>query len=371
MLRVNILLVLVLIVLNSIIDACDPNPRQGALVIAPGSYLADSSDNGTNWSPTDTKGQMTFNPTTCEYEKSVFGLPSNTHYEWKVAFNGSWAGNKGCDNNNNCPFNSGATGAVLLSYNPYNDQLTTSAITNVTTTTGSSTTTTSMGPTTKPPNCGDGKCTPPKTHQTCPEDCPDILPGCDIYPEESCQSDTQFHANPGVDAKRWQTPRPGADGYQPSYQHFYRLVGYADIIYTDTTRQSANVCIQTIHRNSSAVTFTYYFDNVTQTNNCKLYTSAYQGILRTSVAASDNTTLVLPEIDFLWNVKPLANRSGDYRNGQKGAIAEMFGWPHTDVRDECEFLAKAGYLGVKLFPLHEQLMSTQPMENAMNPWYFM
>ena len=49
----------------------------------------------------------------------------------------------------------------------------------------------------------------------------------------------------------------------------------------------------------------------------------------------------------------------------------MFGWPHKDVMEECALLGKAGYLGVKLFPIHEQLMSTQPFNDALNPWYFM
>ncbi|CAF4245869.1 unnamed protein product, partial [Rotaria sordida] len=44
---------------------------------------------------------------------------------------------------------------------------------------------------------------------------------------------------------------------------------------------------------------------------------------------------------------------------------------HKDVKEKCEFLGKAGYLGVKLFSVHEQLMSIQLFENAMNPWYFM
>jgi alpha-amylase len=74
---------------------------------------------------------------------------------------------------------------------------------------------------------------------------------------------------------------------------------------------------------------------------------------------------------LIWNAQPIASRPGDYRNGQKGGVAEMFGWPHKDVEQECEILAKAGYLGVKLFPVHEQLMSTQPFNNVMNPWYFM
>ena len=34
-------------------------------------------------------------------------------------------------------------------------------------------------------------------------------------------------------------------------------------------------------------------------------------------------------------------------------------------------LGKAGYLGAKFFPVHEQLASSQPYQNEMNPWYFM
>lgn len=377
------LVFVVFVSLHTIVYGCNPDPHQGTLVTAPGSYLADSSDHGTNWAPGDVKCQMNFDQQTCQYEKIVLGLPKNTDYAWKVAFNGRWGGDKGCNGGQNCPFNSNTSGNVLLIYNPYNDQLSSIPLgDNITTTTARPTTTTTPGQTTTtttaqttgttaPGHCGDGKCLPPETHATCPQDCPNDLPGCQVFPAEACLSGDQFHANPGVDAKRWQSPKPGTGWYQPSYQHYYTLVGYADIIYTDTTRQSASVCLRAIHKNDTQVTFTYVFDNTTQTNSCKTYTSAYTGILQAKILASDNTSLVLPEVDFAWNAKPLASRPGDYRNGQKGGVAEMFGWPHNDIRDECEFLAKAGYLGVKIFPVHEQLMSTQPMENAMNPWYFM
>ena len=89
------------------------------------------------------------------------------------------------------------------------------------------------------------------------------------------------------------------------------------------------------------------------------------------MTASDDTQLVIPAMTLLWNAQKLDARQGDFRSGQKGAIAEMFGWPHKDVEKECEILSKAGYLGVKLFPIHEQLMSTQPFNDVMNPWYFM
>jgi hypothetical protein len=349
----------------SIISTCEQDPHQGVLVVAAGSFFVDSSEHGINWSPAETKGQMTFNEVTCRYEKIVQRLPTNINYEWKVAFNGKWGDDKGCNNNGNCQFNSGSSGAVLLIYNPYTAQLTTSPLNGDQTTTPSSSISISAA------ICGDGICESNETHQICPQDCPNDLPGCDIFPAESCLNGTQFHANPGVDAKRWQAPKPGSDGYRPSYQDYYVLVGYADIIYTDTDRRSANVCLQTIYRYSTSVIFSYFFDGVAQNDKCKLFTSTYTGILEAVVTASDGSTLKLPEIDFIWNSKQLVNRTGDYRNGQKGAVAEMFGWPHQDVEQECEFLSKAGYLGVKIFPVHEQLMSTQPMENAMNPWYFM
>jgi alpha-amylase len=67
------------------------------------------------------------------------------------------------------------------------------------------------------------------------------------------------------------------------------------------------------------------------------------------VTGSDGSSLHLEEVDFFWNThKPLDQPSGDYRNGQKGAIVEMFGWPDADVEQECKVVGEAGYLGVKL-----------------------
>jgi len=38
---------------------------------------------------------------------------------------------------------------------------------------------------------------------------------------------------------------------------------------------------------------------------------------------------------------------------------ELFGWPYEDIEQECDFLAKAGYMGVKVFPPQESLMSDE------------
>lgn len=74
-------------------------------------------------------------------------------------------------------------------------------------------------------------------------------------------------------------------------------------------------------------------------------------------------------IDFVWNNPTI--HAPQTENGQKGAIVEMFGWPHRDVEKECEFLGKAGYMGVKIFPPNEHVSSDYWLvDNNYNPWYF-
>jgi hypothetical protein len=48
-------------------------------------------------------------------------------------------------------------------------------------------------------------------------------------------------------------------------------------------------------------------------------------------------------------------------NGQKVAIVELFGWPYNDVANECEFLGKAGWAGVRIWPA--QGMSKPPCKD--------
>lgn len=62
--------------------------------------------------------------------------------------------------------------------------------------------------------------------------------------------------------------------------------------------------------------------------------------MKVSISGSDGSKLDLEDIDFAWAAGVVATRTGDFREGQKGAIVEMFGWPHADVEKECAFLAK-------------------------------
>ena len=49
----------------------------------------------------------------------------------------------------------------------------------------------------------------------------------------------------------------------------------------------------------------------------------------------------------------------------------MFGWPYADIEKECPYLAKMGWMGVKVFPPQEHVMSFEWAQNGeLNPWWF-
>jgi len=154
-----------------------------------------------------------------------------------------------------------------------------------------------------------------------------------------------------------------------SFQDYGKMVAHAHITY-GSNRSSATVEIIALHKDSS-VTFKYTFGGATQSSSTKTFDASTAGPVSLSLSASDGSTLDLEPVDFMWNAPKLPDRAGDFRSGQKGAIVEFFGWPHKDVKSECEFLAQAGYLGAKLFPIQEQVMAMQPFQNILNPWYFM
>ena len=81
-------------------------------------------------------------------------------------------------------------------------------------------------------------------------------------------------------------------------------------------------------------------------------------------------SFLLEALNFFWQGNTV-NQSEVYQSGQKGAIVEMFGWPHDDVREECEYLAKQGWMGVKVFPVSESAFSYEwPQNGELNPWWF-
>lgn len=176
--------------------------------------------------------------------------------------------------------------------------------------------------------------------------------------------------DPSFEDHRWFTPAPGQDGYRKSFQSYYALAAHVHLTY-DSSRSSVSAEIIATHRDNADLT--YIFNGVEQSSPTKKFTSADKGPVAVSVKGADGTIINLDPIDLAWNapeVHPVQESQGDYRKGQKGAIVELFMWPHTDVEKECAIIAKMGYMGVKLFPAQEQLMSFETFSNDLNPWYF-
>jgi alpha-amylase len=132
----------------------------------------------------------------------------------------------------------------------------------------------------------------------------------------------------------------------------------------DATRTNVVAEVLTSQRDN-ATTFSFLFDGVSQSSNTKKFDATSQSApVKVSVVGSDGSRIDLDPIDFIWNapaVHPLEESTGDYRSGQKGAIVEFFMWPHSEVEKECAMLAKMGYMGAKLYPAQEQVMSYETL----------
>ena len=131
-------------------------------------------------------------------------------------------------------------------------------------------------------------------------------------------------------------------------------------------------CTVTIYTKTARdLDLTFYFDGEGQKSNSKVFDSSYTRELKVVINATSGESLVLDDVDFVWNSAPLKTSKFDTQNGQRGAIVELFGWPDDDIAKECKFIGEAGYMGVKVFQHQEQVMSYQPFNDYMNPWYFM
>ncbi len=205
---------------------------------------------------------------------------------------------------------------------------------------------------------------------TCRTECP--LPGCLTYGLNHCAGNT-ITTNASFAANNWQTPMRGAPGYRNSYQDYAHLKAHVSYRYA-ADRRSVTLLVKPQTRNPAAKV-TCSFGQGAPFGACsRLVSAPTRGPMPVRVRAHDAAgvyNLVLEDVDFIWDHPSIAHTAGDYREGQKGSIVELFGWPHREVGDECAFLARAGYLGAKLFPVQEQVMSVQPFQNSMNPWYFM
>ena len=197
------------------------------------------------------------------------------------------------------------------------------------------------------------------------------LPGCNTYSDNECAGNA-INTSSKFASHNWQTYPRTSSAYHASFQDYSHLKGHARVVYTSPTHTSANLILVPVTRFTN-VTVTCSFDGgKTFSAACtNAYSSNFSGQVYPVIRTSDGKQLILDPVDFIWDHPKISHSAGDYRNGQKGSIIEMFGWRHEDIMHECEFVSKAGYLGIKFFPVMEQVMSSQPFNNVMNPWYFM
>ena len=184
-------------------------------------------------------------------------------------------------------------------------------------------------------------------------------------------------------------PRSDTDeNYKSTYQDMHYLVGYTQLKYNED-KTSCTVKIITftnteklkdnlgtnykmqykfgdIIKNDDSFTFNKD-DSNTPKNGLKISVEIIN-----QADGSVFAKLELEEEYFIWdNPTIIKDREDVYLNGQKGAIVELFGWPYEDIAQECEFLKVAGYLGVKIIPPNESLLSNEYVEEGeLNPWWY-
>jgi alpha-amylase len=192
------------------------------------------------------------------------------------------------------------------------------------------------------------------------------LPYPEVYENVACENNEK-DINSKFSFNLWNTPKRGDPRWREGFQDMNVLVGYPQLKYNS----DLNECTVTVFTKTAIdLNLTYFFDGVEQKSNTKVFKSDYNKALKIKVQAKTGEVLELEEVDFIWNSEKLGPTKYD-TNGQKGAIVEMYGWSDKDIEKECEFIGQQGYLGVKVFPHHEQVMSDDAFKDQLNPWYFM
>ncbi|KAG2003534.1 alpha amylase [Coprinopsis cinerea AmutBmut pab1-1] len=223
---------------------------------------------------------------------------------------------------------------------------------------------------------------PPPTGTVAPGNLPPIIPanipyeapatpptGCNNFNGlDNCQGNSHEMAA-SSERRRWQTPPRGDPAHEESFQDYSHLVGYADIQY-NSARNAAVVTVNAAHKEGA--TLTYSFNGAEQSSPIFQVTNSLQTALAITVTSSDGKKLVLEPINFFWQHQSLSAAQSSFNNGQKGGIVELFGWPWNDIAKECEFLGKAGYMGVKVWAPNEHVWGSHYYEpdGQFRPWYF-
>ena len=215
-----------------------------------------------------------------------------------------------------------------------------------------------------------------------------------IFEEECFNFDNEYNCNENQfaypedwDKRCFQTP-PRNDifgNYKPSYQDMHYLVGYSQLKYSEDKNSCIISFITKINpklgEEGINYKIIYKFGEIEQENNSFLVDSndSFPDGMHISakiININNNknkeiANLILENQFFLWD-NPTINQDDKFENGQKGVIVELFGWPYDDISEECEFLRYAGYMGVKIWPPNESILTYESVDNGeLNPWGYL
>lgn len=197
----------------------------------------------------------------------------------------------------------------------------------------------------------------------------------------SCSS-SDVHEFPSDWGNRmFQTPPRGSKDWKPSYQDMNLLVGYVQQKYSANDEKVTLVYIYSLNTNSLPL-YSYpifmFGEKESKRNTIditKEEAAKYPNGMKVSVQIVNYLGHIMANVDadpvfFKWN-NPAITFGTEYKNGQRGAIVEFFGWPFKDIEKECTFISKAGYLGIRVSPSIEHIETYELTENGeLNPWYY-
>lgn len=203
---------------------------------------------------------------------------------------------------------------------------------------------------------------------------------CSNFDElNKCPSIEDYEYPAEWESRRFQTPFRGHKDWKKQYQDMNFIVGYVQQKYSSDLKK---VNLTFIYKINNHFLFTYpifiFGDIETKGNTIEIKkedADKYKDGMNVSAKLVDYLGHTLGKIDldpvnFIWNVEQMEDPHS-YENGQKGSIVEFFGWPFNDIKKECKFISRAGYMGVRTSPPSENIESYEQVEDGeLNPWYF-
>ena len=204
----------------------------------------------------------------------------------------------------------------------------------------------------------------------------------------SCEKlESEYDIPEEYDRYAFQTP-PRNDvlgNYFPTYQDMRYLLGWAELNYNEAKTRCTIKFHTIVNPDLGTKDEDYYIyytfgdfeeqesNEITLASRIDSYPNGLSVSCRIINQKTGNevASLILQDIYLIWDNIDLPELSPEFKNGQRGSIVELFGWPYEDIAEECEFLSIAGYLGVKVFYVQEHLLSkTMTEDNTLNPWWY-